>query len=206
MINDFVSKNLLSIYHIGSRFSSCRWKDMHSKQHSGQFVRLLSIKILSTAHRFTRVECQPMIFVLSNVPFHCSPKCQYFPWLFSVQWLFNDILHVRTIWKKLTQWNTNLMLFSENVFRIVSYPISPAATEGTYSGLWSSVWSSPLSSILVLLTFEPSSNFVNFINLFQHIGYGWIAMFSYAQRYFLPSTYCYLQNRKIAFIPGKVNW
>ena len=143
------------------------------------------------SNRFTLVECKPMNYVLSNNPFHSSPICLYFPSLFAVQWLFNDFLHVRTIWKKLTQWNINLMLFNENVSRIVCFCISLAATECTCNGSRSSYLS--YLSILVLITFKSSSEFVNLIKLFQDIGYGWIAMLSLAQQFFLPNIFFCLQ-------------
>ena len=82
------------------------------------------------------------------------------------------------------------MFSDEDAFRFFYYPISLTATEGACSGLWYSGWSIPVSSMLILVTFEPSSESAIFIVLFQHIGFGWIAMLLYAQGNFLHNTCC----------------
>ena len=73
------------------------------------------------------------------------------------------------------------MFANENAFRFFFYPISLNAAEGACSGLWRSCRSLAVSSMLVLVTFEPSSESAIFIELFQQIGYGWIVMLLYAQ-------------------------
>ena len=77
----------------------------------------------------------------------------------------------------------------KNVFRLFSSPNSLAATEGTCSGLEYSGWSIPLFFYANSTYFEHSSEFVIFIELFQHIVYGWVVMLLYAQRYLLHTKY-----------------
>ena len=67
-------------------------------------------------------------------------------------------------------------------------------TEGICSGLEFSGWSLPVSFTLVLVTLSLHRNLSFFIELVQHIVYGWIVMLLYAQRYFLHNTYCCLHS------------
>ena len=73
------------------------------------------------------------------------------------------------------------MFADENAFQFFFYPISLNGTEGACTGLWRSCWSIAVSSMLVLVSFEPASESAIFIELFQQIFYGWIAMLLYAQ-------------------------
>ena len=66
--------------------------------------------------------------------------------------------------------------------------------KSTCSGLEYSGWSIPVSFMLFLVTLSLHWNFSFFIELFQHIVYGWIVMHLYAQRYFLHNTYCCLHS------------
>ena len=77
----------------------------------------------------------------------------------------------------------------KNVYRLFSYPLSLAATGGTCSVLEYSRWSIPVSFMLVLVTLRLHRNISFFIDLFQHLVYGWMLMLLYAQRYFLHNTY-----------------
>ena len=82
----------------------------------------------------------------------------------------------------------------KSAFRLFSYPISFAAVEGTCSGLEFSGWSITVSFMLVLVILSLHLNLSFFIELFQHIVYGWIVMLLYAQRFFLHNTNCYLHG------------
>ena len=61
-------------------------------------------------------------------------------------------------------------MFSGEIYIPAFFLISLATTEGFCSGLRYFDWSIPLSSILILVIFEPSSEFF-FFKLFQLIGY-----------------------------------
>ena len=118
------------------------------------------------SQRSTRVGCQPMNFVLSINPFRyywLACKCEY---------LFCGQSHstMRLVWNEIIEWNISMMFPAENGFRLFFYLIGLAATEGTCSGLCYSGWSIPVSSMLVLVTFKPSPEFVMFIKLFRHTG------------------------------------
>ena len=91
----------------------------------------------------------------------------------------------------------------KNVFRLFSYPVSLAPTQGLCSGLEYSDWSIPVSFMLVLFTLSLHRNLSFLIELFQHIVYGWIVMLLYAQRHFLHNTYCCLHSTYIALTTGE---
>ena len=57
--------------------------------------------------------------------------------------------------------NIERMFSNENVFRLIYFPISPAAAEGTCSGLWCSAWYIPgsLMSVLVTLSLDRNLSF-----------------------------------------------
>ena len=116
---------------------------------------------------------------------HSVPTCT----LVKCQYLFSGPSYstTRLVWNELIEGNLVQMFSDEIVFRLFSYPISLAAAEGTCSGL-------EYCFTLVLVILSLPWNLTFFIELFQHIVYGWIVMHLYAQRYFLHNTYCCLHS------------
>ena len=92
------------------------------------------------------------------------------------------------------------MFSDENVFRLIFYPISTAATDGTCGGLWCTGCRFPVSFNSSYL--ELPSESVIFIELFPHIGYRWIKELLYAQQNLLRNTYCCFYTTEISFISG----
>ena len=80
------------------------------------------------------------------------------------------------------------------IFRLFSYPIKFAATEGTCSRLEYSGWIIPVSFVLVFVILSLHRKMAFFIELFQHIVCEWIVLLLYAQRYFLHNKYGYLRS------------
>ena len=108
-------------------------------------------------------------------------------------WLVNvksySLVHYILLWVLAgLNWERNLSFWCfpmKNAFRLFSYPISLASTEGTCSGSWYSGWSIPVSSILVLVTLSLHRILSFFTEMFKHFVFGWVVMLLCAQRYFL---------------------
>ena len=100
--------------------------------------------------------------------------------------------------------NIKLLFSDENVFQLISYPISLVATPDTYSCLRCSGWGIRGSFICFSYT-EPSWESVIFMELFQHIGFRWIKMLLYAQHFFyvVPIVVYVLHNSRSYHWEGK---
>ena len=99
---------------------------------------------------------------------------------------------MRLVWNELIE--ENIVFRGKMHSDSFCYPISLDATEGTCSCLEYSGWSIPVSFLLVLVFLSLHRNLSFFIELFQHIVYGWIVMLLYAKRYFLHNTFCCLHS------------
>ena len=101
---------------------------------------------------------------------------------------------MRLVWNELIKGNIVQMFSDEKCIPALFYSISLAATEGTCSGLEFSGRSISVFFMVVVVFLSHHRNLSFFIELFQHIVYGWVVMLLYAERYFLRNTYCCLHS------------
>ena len=87
---------------------------------------------------------------------------------------------MRLVWNEIRERNIIQMFSDEKCIPALFYSNSLAATIGGCSGLDYSGWSIQVSFILVLPILSLHRNLSFFIELFQHIVYGWIVMLLYA--------------------------
>ena len=129
----------------------------------------------------------PMKFAPSIKSFRCYLQaCEV-----SIVILWSVAFHYASFLEWINKGNIVLMFSYEKCIPAllpISYRSFP--TEGICSGSEFSGWSTPVSFMLVLVILSLHRNLSFFIELFQHIVYGWIVMLLYAQRYFLQTTCC----------------